>query len=66
MAGVEVRNLAVEAGASTYAPDWLGSPGQATPDGISARVAAKQAHDPGRLFWLDGRRGRSAGSRPDR
>jgi cytokinin dehydrogenase len=51
MAGVEqVRNLAVEAGASTYAPDWLGSPGQATPDGISARVAAKQAHDPGRLF----------------
>ena len=30
MAGVEqVRNLAVEAGASTYAPDWLGSPGQA-------------------------------------
>jgi hypothetical protein len=51
MAGVEqVRNLAVEAGAPTYAPDWLGSPGQATPDGISARVAAKQAHDPGRLF----------------
>jgi hypothetical protein len=51
MAGVEqVRNLAVEAGASTYAPDWLGSPGQATPDGISARVAVKQAHDPGRLF----------------
>ena len=51
MAGVEhVRNLAVEAGASTYAPDWLGGPGLATPDGISARVAAKQAHDPARLF----------------
>lgn len=51
MAGVErVRSLVVEAGGSTYAPDWLGSPGQAVPDGVSARVAATQAHDPDRLF----------------
>jgi cytokinin dehydrogenase len=51
MAGVErVRNLVVESGTSTYGADWLGRPGQATPDGIDARLAAKQAHDPSGLF----------------
>jgi FAD/FMN-containing dehydrogenase len=45
-----VKNLVVDAGASTYAPDWLGNPAQATPDGDRARAAAKQAHDPSGLF----------------
>ena len=51
MAGIgQVRNLVIDAGASTYAADWLGSPGDAVPDSVDARVAAKKAHDPHGLF----------------
>jgi hypothetical protein len=51
MAGIEqARNLVIEAGASTYAADWLGSPDDAVPDNVDARGAAKQAHDPEGLF----------------
>lgn len=49
--GIEqARNLVLDAGASTYAADWLGSPVDAVPDNVDARMAAKQAHDPEGLF----------------